>query len=311
VAFDSLQKRSADICERPVIVVGTWVKIASVVDEELLDAESVDDPERFLRELRGSGLAADILTFAQRVPDVQPRYQYRLEWDNFAAIPISSYANWEKRVEPDVRKAVKRAKREGIVVRLAEYDDAFVHGICRIYNEAPVRQGRAFTHYQKDFEVVKKENSTYFDRTTYLGAYWKDELIGFIRWVRVGNVAATLQVISLREHFDKKPTNALIAKAVEICEERGVSHFVYGRYVYNDPSSSLTEFKRRNGFEKMLVPRYYVPLTAKGRMALGLSVHHGLTDRIPAGTMQTLRKLRHRWHKYSLRFSTTTLHGNV
>ena len=72
------------------------------------------------------------------------------------------------------------------------------------------------------------------------------------------------------KHFDKRPTNALIAKAVEICEQRGFAYLTYCNYVYNDPDSSLTEFKRRNGFEQVLVPRYYIPLTLQGRIALKL-----------------------------------------
>jgi len=43
---------------------------------------------------------------------------------------------------------------------------------------------------------------------------------------------------------------------------------MYCNYIYNDPKSSLTEFKRRNGFEQVLLPRYYIPLTLKGKIAL-------------------------------------------
>src|SRR4029077_414565 len=100
------------------------------------------------------------------------------------------------RAHSSVRKAVKRAQRLGVVVRVAELDDAFVEGIRGIYNEVPIRQGRHFWHYQKDFETVKRENSTYFERSTFIGAYFNDELIGFIRMVYAGGVANTLQVIS-------------------------------------------------------------------------------------------------------------------
>ena len=78
------------------------------------------------------------------------------------------------------------------------------------------------------------------------------------------------------KHYDKRPANALIAKAVELCEQQGMSYLMYCNYVYNDPESSLTEFKRRNGFEQALVPRYYVPLTLKGKIALRLGLHRGV-----------------------------------
>ena len=73
----------------------------------------------------------------------------------------------------------------------------------------------------------------------------------------------------MKRHFDKRPNNALIAKAVEICATEGKSHFIYGSYVYYDPNSSLTEFKRRNGFEPVALPRYFIPLTLKGKLLSG------------------------------------------
>ena len=90
-----------------------------------------------------------------------------------------------------------------------------------------------------------------------------------------------VSVTHVIRHFDKRPANALIAKAVEICEpQRVISHLIYCSYIYNDPKSSLTEFKRRNGFEKVLLPRYYIPLTPKGRLALNLGLHRGLVQSV-------------------------------
>lgn len=288
---------SAQIDGRTVIATGKWIKIGAVKDEELIEDDPVTEPESFVSRLKETSLKTDIFTFAQRLPDIMPKHKYHLEWDNFAVIPITSFSDWlERRVEYDVRKAVKRAKRRGVVVKLSEFTDAFVEGICRIYNESPVRQGKPFWHYQKEFDAVKRDNSTYLERSAYIGAYYNDELIGFIRMIYVGTIATTLQVISQKRHFDKKPTNALIAKAVETCEQKGVSHLVYGSYIYNDPNSSLTEFKRRNGFEQILVPRYYVPLTLKGRIALKLRLHRRLSDHIPRQLFSQLRKIRSLWY---------------
>jgi len=281
------------VCGQTVIANGSRLKIASVMDEEFLNGEIVGNPETFVRELGRSGLTCDVFTFAQKLPDISPKYPYRMEWDNFAAIPITTFSDWwENRIERDVRKAVKRAERLGVVVREAEFNDAFVEGIRQIYNESPVRQGSMFWHYQKDFETVKRENSTFPDRSAYIGAYFEGDLVGFIRMVYVDNIASTLQVISQKKHADKKPTNALIAKAVEICEQRGVSHFVYASYVYNGQANSLTEFKRRNGFEQVLVPRYYVPMTLKGKIALSLDLHQPLVNRIPKSLLPYVRKIR-------------------
>lgn len=284
--------RSARIEGRTVIATGRWLKIAAVMDEELFDGKTVTNPESFVRQLKHAGLETDIFTFAQKLPEVAPMYQYRLEWENTAVIPITTFSEWwEKRAEYDVRKAVKRARRVGVVVKEADCDDAFVHGICNIYNESPIRQGKPFWHYRKDFESVKRENSTYLQRSAFIGAYFEEQLIGFIRMVYVGTTATTLQVISMVKHYDKKPTNALIAKAVEMCANRGLSHLIYGQYIYNGSHSSLTEFKRRNGFEQVLLPRYYIPLTVKGQIGLKLNLHHRWTEHIPEPVFAQLRKI--------------------
>jgi len=281
--------------DRLVIARGGALKIASIMDEEWIEGEGVRDPEAFVRELKASGFQADIFTFAQKMPNTERHYKYKTEWDNIAALPIKSVPEWlETQVTYDVRKAVKRSGRRGVTARMIEFDDDFVAGIKKIYDENPTRQGRIFWHYGKDLETLKREHSTYLDRCYFVGAYLEDELVGFIRMVRVGNYLATLQVISMMKYFEKKPVNALLVKAIEFCHEQGFSHLVYGEYVYNDPDSTLTEFKRRNGFEKVLLPRYYVPLTMKGRIALWFGFHHRMADRIPLWLRRPLKKLQGR-----------------
>ena len=217
-------------------------------------------------------------------------------------IPITTFSDWwEKRVEPSVRRAVRKATKEGVVVRPAELDDAFVKGIVEINNETPVRQGKSFWHFQKSFDAVKRENSTYADRNAFLGAYFKGEMIGFIRITYVDKVANVVQLLTMMKHYDKRPANALIAKAVEICEQKGMSYLMYCNYVYNDPESSLTEFKRRNGFEKVLVPRYYIPLTIKGKVALSLGLHHGPAQRIPKPLFRQFLRIRSLWYARALK----------
>lgn len=289
---------SAEIANRTVITSGTWLKIAAVRDEDLAEGEIVAHPESFVTQLKKTGLKADIFTFAQKLSDTTPRHSYPMEWDNLAIVPITTYSDWwEKRLESSVRRAVRKAAKNGIDVRLEELDDAFVKGIVGINNETPVRQGRAFWHFQKSFDEVKIENSTYSERNAFLGAYYQGEMIGFMRMTYVDRVASVIQLLSMMKHYDKRPANALIAKAVEICEQKGISHLMYCNYIYNDPTSSLTEFKRRNGFEQVLVPRYYIPLTLKGKMALRLGLHRGLKSLIPKPLFIRLLKIRSAWYE--------------
>ena len=304
----SYQVPACPIQGNTVLAGGSWIKTASVMDEEFLEGEVIRNPVEFIRQLRMNQLKADIFTFSQKIPDVSPRHKYHYEWDNFAVIPITTYSEWwNKRVERDVRKAVNRATRLGVVVRVAELDDSFLEGIRRIYNESPVRQGKPFWHYQKDFETIKRENSTYRDRCICIGAYFEDELIGFIRMLRVGTLAMTLQVISMMGHSEKKPTNALIAKAVEVCEANQFSHLIYSRFMYNNLHSSLTEFKRRNGFEQVLVPKYYVPLTIKGSIAIRMGLHLPMGHWIPASILAKLKLIRSSWHSTRIQISAESL----
>ncbi len=57
--------------------------------------------------------------------------------------------------------------------------------------------------------------------TLFLGAYFQDELIGFIRMTYADEGHQHRSNLSVIKHFDKRPNNALIAKAVEICEKEG------------------------------------------------------------------------------------------
>ncbi len=246
--------------------------------------------------LKQSGLKADLFTFGQRLPDETPKYNYKIEWENVAAIPIVSYQEWwDKRTDAGVRRAVRKAAKLGVEVKVVDFDDALVEGIVKINNETPIRQGRPYWHYQKPFGEVKLEHATYADRNVFIGAYLQGELIGYIRATSVGTVLSLIQILSMTAHYEKKPGNALIAKAVEVCERNGMTHLMYCNYVYNDPASSLTEFKRRNGFQKVLLPRYYIPLTLKGRLAMKLGLHLGIARCIPEPIRIRLLKIRNDW----------------
>jgi hypothetical protein len=279
---------------RTAIVMGRWIRTAMVVDEDMIQGDVVSHPASFVAQLRNvnKNLKADIFTFAQKIPETLPKHNLYFEWDNLAVISIATYRSWWGGLADAVKRAIKKSQKLGVVVKEVEFNDSFVEGIRSIYNETPVRQGKPFWHYGKDFDAVKKQNSTFPERSTYVGAYYNEELIGCVWLVHVGKAAHMIQIISKMRDYDKRPSNALIAKAVEICEQKGVEHLVYGNYIYNDPNSSLTEFKRRNGFEKVTVPRYYVPLTIKGQIAIRLGLHVGVMGILPQTVRTVLLRYR-------------------
>jgi hypothetical protein len=286
---------SVQIDSRTIVATGKYLKIASVRDEELVQGRIVDNPDRIVSQLKSRSIA-DVFTFPEPDCGAKPSYPYFFEWDNLAVAPTSSYDEWWEGLSQGARKNSRRAVKRGVSVRVAEWNDDFVRGIKGIYDETAVRQGMRFWHYGKDFDLVKVENGTYLDRSEFIGAYLDDELIGFIKLVYVDQWARIMQILAKTCHYDKYPMNALIAKAVEVCCERGKSYLVYSQFTFgNKKTSPLTEFKRRNGFQQMNFPRYYVPLTLKGRVALKLRLHRGLLGILPSRLIDFLLQLRSKW----------------
>ena len=295
---------SAQVLGRTVITTGRWPKVASIHDERLAEREFSIDQASFIEALKQTGLKADIFTFAQKLPDIVPRHSFYLEWDNLAVIPITTFSDWwERRINTAKRNAVRKSAKIGMVVKQTELDDDLITGIVRINNETPVRQGKPFWHFNKSFDEVKSENSTYPERNIFLGAYYQDELIGVVRMICAGRIAHIALFLSMTRHHDKRTANAMIAKAVEACARTGMSHLVYGQYVYNDYESSLTEFKRQNGFEQILVPRYFIPLTWRGEIAMKLGLHRGFARRLPKPLLAELLRWRRRWYARRLNAS--------
>ena len=271
------------IIQQRIICTGAWLKVAQIFDEPWLETTGIDNPEAFVVTLQDSGIKADLFTFAQHLPHTSPRYRIdHVEWDNVAAAPSHDFKAWWESLPQESRKNVRRSQKRGVSIREVSFTDEFVRGIKAIYDETPYRQGRRFWHYGKDLATVHAENSSYLDRSYFIGAFLDAELIGFIKMVRTGTSARIMQILSKNAHSDKNPTNALIASAMEVCAREKLTHFIYGQYVYgNKHNSSITEFKRRNGFQKIMLPRYYIPMTAKGRVSLSLGLHRGVSAMLP------------------------------
>lgn len=290
------------IDDRTVVATGRWIKIAAIHDEYWAESE-LEDPEsciRSLKEHRSKGFKADIFTFAQKLPNITPKYPYPIEWDNVAAIRLSSFEDWWRRLPQETRRNVRLSTKRGVVTRVTEFNESLIRGIMEINNETPIRQGRHFHHYGKDLAAVRKDYSSFLERSEFIGAYLQDELIAFMKIVYMGEVAAIMQLLSKIRHYDKKATNALIAKAVEHCASKKASYLTYIRYRYgNKRASPLTEFKRRNGFEEIPMPRFYFPLTAKGKISMALKLHKSLVEILPERLLYVLLDLRTKWYKWS------------
>jgi len=249
----------------------------------------------------------DLFSFAQRLPESVPKFSYLLEWDNLAVLPVSTFENWwTKQIGFKARNKAKQAEKNGVVLREVPFSDSLVAGIHEIYNECPIRQSRRYPHYGKNFETVHREEATFLDSSIFIGAFFEDKLIGFVKLVadETFTQAGLMNIVSMIKHRDKVPQNALIAHAVRACASRSIHYLVYSTFDYGagrKEQDGLRDFKERNGFRRVDTPQYYVPLTALGWAAFRLRLHHRLAERVPEPVACRLRELRAHWYKRKYR----------
>jgi hypothetical protein len=221
---------------------------------------------------------------------------------------LSSFENWwNKQIGFKGRNKAKQAEKRGVILREVSFDDELVRGIWQIYNECPIRQGKPFSHFGKDLETVRREEVTYLESSIFIGAFLEGRLIGFVKLLcdETGTQAGLLNIVSMIAHRDKSPTNALVVEAVRACTKRNIPHLVYSNFAYgNKQQDSLSDFKERNGFQRVEVPRYYVPLSRLGAAALSMGLHHKFTERLPESWTAKLREYRNAW--YSRKFQSAT-----
>jgi hypothetical protein len=284
-----------------VVFKGRWLKRASILHEQWLDSE-LEEPEscvKQLKEQRASGFRADIFSFTEKLPTSRPKYEYWLEWESLATIHITSYKDWWEKLPQETRKNVRRAQKRGVEVKVQKLDRELAEKIVEVNNDSRFRQNVPFDHYGKTVDQVMKDQSSFLDRSDFVCAYTENELIGFLKLVHRGELSTILQFVPRASQQDRRPANALIAKAVELCEAKGVSYLVYGLFNYgNKQDSSLREFKIRNGFEERLIPRYFIPLTAKGTLCIKFKLHRGLLGILPPKAIRMGVAARARWYDF-------------
>jgi hypothetical protein len=287
------------VCGKDILVHGRLLRTARMDGDKY---EFLQDPETVLEGIRSSGIRVDLFTFLQKPPETEPKFNYPMERDNLAVLRVSTFDHWwTKTVDAKTRNMVRKAEKKGVQVREMPFDDNLLRGISGVYNECPVRQGKPFAHYGKDMETLRQEFGTFPDSSIFIAAFLGDAMIGFIKLVcdETRTQAGLMQIVSMVQHRDKAPSNALVAQAVRACADRGISYLAYSNFAYgNKQRDSLSDFKKSNGFERIDLPRYYVPMTLLGSAALRLGLHRKLTNRVP--------ELRSSWYKRKLQPAAET-----
>lgn len=286
--------RLADIDLR---VDGRVLKTARLRDEYYVAAA---DPQALIARLSSGGGGADLFTFVQELHDPKPRFEHLTSFDELAVLPLTTYEHWlHHQLKFKPRNRLRKALKSGVETRHVTLSDDLVHGIMGIYDETPIRQGKRNWHYRKDFETVKREHSTFLDRSDFIGAFFKDELIGFAKVTHSENLqySSYMNIVAKVAHRDKAPVNALLAKTVELVAARGIPRLHYGDW----GRGGLNDFKVTNAFECVTIPRYHVPLTRLGEWAVKLNLHRGVRERLPEDWRLKLAGARTAWNEWRYR----------
>jgi hypothetical protein len=294
---------AVEVQNKRVIIDGKFLSVARLRDEWY---DELGDPEPVISFLKRCSLVPDLFTFWQRLPDTVPMYSYYHEPEVLSAIPLKDFKQWwDKQIKSDTRKKARRAEKRGMEIKVVPLDDDFVTAVIGIFNDVPVRRGKPFWHYGKSFETVKEELSRDLATSEFIGAYDHGELVGFVKLVYApARFANPGLIVSKLEARKKYVNNALIAKCVEFCCEHSLPYLTYTKW----RRGTQAEFLIRHGFEKTAVPRYWIPLTNKGRIALKLGFHRDIRTRIPERLMGTLLNLRAAFYN---RFYRTHRSDNV
>jgi len=288
----------AESNQRPALTVrGKLVRVG------VIEGENFTFPVNPLCALEDAARRVDVFTFLQNPMQALPMdYDFQAEPENLAILPVTTFDAWfHRQIESKVRNRVRKAEKEGLEVREVPFDDELIGGICEIYNETPVRQGRLFPHYGITEDRAREYAGTFSTRSIFVGAFYEDRLIGFLKMVTdySGRYACILHILSKMAHRDQAPTNALMAQAVRSCADRGISQLAYDHYSYgNKQMDGLIEFKRNNGFQRVDLKRYYVPLTPTGQAFVGLGCHRKLAGIAPEPLLRGLRRVRSGWWQF-------------
>ena len=265
-------------------VSGRLLRIAKMRHEWF---EYLENPPTFLDELRRHAVA-DLFTFVQEAHYPQTPLPYYGEPATISLLSFSSYDQWWDGLHFKVRNKCRKCQKIGVELRPVGLTEDFIAGVKRIYDESPIRQDRKFPHYGKTLESLSSDLSSFPECTQFIGAYYGDELVGFMKLFKGDQIIRTIHIIAKIAHRDKNVMDGLVAKAVEICDENGIGCLHYGDWAYR----GLGVFRRKFGFERHECPRYFVPLTRLGSMMLSSGFHKRLKERLPQPLVDRLVDVR-------------------
>lgn len=246
-----------------------WFYKAAQFFEPYEHTRDIYPSSALLEALQSRGV--DLFSFIERTFLKQAtlqKYGFYSCPETIGLLHFEDFDVWCKTLPSRERNLIKKAERIGLKTVVADIDEEFILSAQKIYNETPMRQGRRYSGFGITTEDIRKKFEN-LQSSKVIGAYYDNQLIG-LTWVEFGDqVAAMMSFLSLISYRNKNPNNAMIAYAVKLCTEKGYKYLTYGNMGYNP---GLDFFKKNNGFRRVAVPRYFMPLTFKGQMAVKLNL---------------------------------------
>jgi hypothetical protein len=284
------------IDETEISMSGRFFRIAKLRHEWF---EFPVEPGALAGKLKQHKPVPDLFTFLQEAHAPRPEFPFYRETAGASLLTIKSFDDWWENLHFKARNKARKAQKTGVEIHEVELNDTFIRGVEKIYNESPLRQGRKFTHYGKDFATIKNDLGSFPKESSFTGAYFKGELVGFMKLFEGNGIMRMIHIIATLAHRDKCVMDALIARAVKICDEKKIVHLHYGDWT----SRGLGVFRVKYNFQRHDCPRYFIPLTARGKFMLNLRLHRPLRERLPQAWADRLIDVRNHWNAMRYRES--------
>jgi hypothetical protein len=284
------------IADKEISISGKFFRVARLRHEW---CEFLEKPSSLVEKMKDQRPAVDLFTFLQEAHLPQPEFPFHRETVSASLLTLKCFDDWWKELHFKARNKARKAQKTGVELREVALDDDFVRGVEKIYNESPLRQGRKFTHYGKDLTTIRNDLGSFPEKTIFIGAYFNGELIGFMKLFEGNGILRIIHIIATFAHRDKCVMDALIAQAAKICDEKRISYLHYGDWA----SRGLGVFRIKYNFQRHDCPRYFVPLTPRGKFMLNYQLHRPLRERLPQSWADRLVTVRNHWN--ALRYGIT------
>ena len=153
-----------------------------------------------------------------------------------------------KEIGAKSRNMNKKAEKNSVSCRIFDWNDR-LEDIYNINISSLNRQGRKMDDSYLSFPKEVKNSNVDDYKTTYIGSFVEDKLIGYIELYIYGNFIMTNRILGHSDYLRFGIMNLMIKGCVEYGIENKIDYINY-LTMQNTKTSSLSSFKKRVGFRE-------------------------------------------------------------